>query len=190
MGAPGTATIEDLLQRWRDGDPEALDRLLPLVYSDLRHIASRVLHATPGHLTLQTTALVHEVWLRLLGREPAAFESQAHLLNASARMMRQILVDRARKAGAEKHGGRWRRDEFAAAFDLPIPDNTDLLELDQALTDLESVHQRMAQVVQLRYFIGLELDDVANALSISLRTTQRDWLTARSWLRQRLGDEP
>lgn len=176
------------LERWRKGDPAALDRLLPLVYSDLRRMASRVLRGTPGHLTLQTTALVHEVWLRLLGREPASFESEAHLLNASARMMRQILVSRARKASTEKRGGRWRRDEFTDALDLPIPDNTDLLALDQALTDLESVDPRMAQVVHLRYFVGLELSEVAAALAISERTAQRDWVAARSWLRQRLGD--
>ena len=186
MDVADTPSVDTLLRRWRDGDPEALDRLLPLVYSDLRRMASRVLRATPGHLTLQTTALVHEVWLRLLGREPAAFESEAHLLNASARMMRQILVSRARRAAAEKHGGRWRRDEFADALALPIPDNTDLLALDQALTDLESVSERMAQVVQLRYFVGLELSEAASALSISERTAQRDWVTARSWLRSRL----
>lgn len=186
MDGTSRASIENLLQRWREGDPEALDRLLPLVYADLRRMASRVLRSTPGHLTLQTTALVHEVWLRLLGREPAAFENEAHLLNASARMMRQILVSRARKASAEKRGGRWRRDEFADALDLPIPDDTDMLALDQALTDLESVHQRMAQVVQLRYFVGLELAETASALAISERTAQRDWLAARSWLRGRL----
>ncbi|MCK9539664.1 ECF-type sigma factor [Dokdonella sp.] len=190
MATSGIANVEDLLERWREGDAEALNRLLPLVYSELRRLARRVLRATPGHFTLQTTALVHEVCLRLLGREPAAFESEAHLFNAAARMMRQILVSRARKASAEKRGGRWRRDEFADALALPIPDDTDMLALDQALTDLEAVNQRMAQVVQLRYFVGLELAEAASALSISERTAQRDWVAARSWLRSRLEGGP
>ena len=182
----GNAQIEDLLRRWHAGDAAALERLLPLVYADLRRIASRVLGATPGHATLQTTALVHEVLLRLLGREPAAFENAAHLLNTAARMMRQILVSRARGAKADKRGGQWRRDDFADALDLPIPDGPDLIVLDQALNDLHEAHERMAQVVQLRYFVGLEFAQIATALGTSERTAQRDWLTAHTWLRQHM----
>lgn len=178
--------VDELLQRWSEGDVTALDRLLPLVYADLRRIASRVLGAMPGHATLQTTALVHEVLLRLLGAAPLAFESTAHLLNTAARMMRQILVSRARKAAADKRGGQWRRDEFADALDLPIPDGTDLIVLDQALTELHEAHERMAQVVQLRYFVGLEFGEIATALGTSERTAQRDWLTAHTWLRQHM----
>ena len=144
-------------------------------------------HATPGHPTLQTTALVHDVLLRLLGRAPAEFENSAHLLNASARMMRQTLVDRARKAMSEKRGGRWIRDDFTQALELPIPDGTDLAELDTALTDLESAHERMAKVVELRYFVGLEVTEVAATLGITERTARRDWVAAREWLRDRLG---
>ena len=180
--------VTHLLHRWADGDATALERLLPSVYADLRRIAAGTLRATPGHATLQTTALAHEVLLRLLGRAPGDFENTAHFLNASARMMRQVLVDRARRAGTEKRGGRWLRDDFAEALELPIPEGTDLAALDRALTDLESVHQRMAQVVELRYFVGLDSAEVAGTLGITERTARRDWAAAREWLRERLHD--
>jgi len=175
-----------LLQRWRDGDADAFDRLLPAVYADLRRIASNALHATPGHATLQTTALVHDVLLRLLGKPPSAFENTGHLLNAAARMMRQVLIDRARKSGSDKHGGGWLRDDFASALDLPIPERTDLLALDEALGELEAVHERMARVVELRCFIGLDVEEVASALGVNERTARRDWVAAREWLRRRI----
>lgn len=187
MTADGNdGSITRLLHQWGDGDPQALDRLLPLVYADLRRMAGSLLHATPGHATLQTTALVHDVLLRLLGRAPAEFENSAHLLNASARMMRQTLVDRARKAQSEKRGGRWMRDDFTEALELPIPDGTDLAELDRALNDLESVDERMARGVELRYFVGLDVSEVAATLGITERTARRDWVAAREWLRDRL----
>lgn len=180
-------TVEGLLMAWRGGDAAALEQLLPLVYTDLRRIARSILGTTPGHATLQTTALVHEVFLRLLGREPASFESDAHLLNACARMMRQILVDRARRAATEKRGGRWRRDEFVDLGRLPIPDGTEMLALDQAIGQLESEQPRMAQVVQLRYFVGLEVHEVAAALNVNPRTAERDWAAARAWLKDCIG---
>jgi RNA polymerase sigma factor (TIGR02999 family) len=186
MAEDGNDSVNRLLQRWSEGDSAALDRLLPLVYADLRRIASRELRVTPGHATLQTTALVHDVVLRLLGRPPSAFEDASHLLNASARMMRQVLVDRARRAGSEKRGGRWLRDDFSAALELPIPDGTDLAALDRALNDLESVHERMAKVVELRYFVGLDVAEVAANLGITERTARRDWVAAREWLKDRL----
>lgn len=178
--------VTQWLQRWREGDHEALDRLLPLVYADLRRIAARQLRAHDGHATLQTTALVHDVLLRLLGRPPTGFDSGAHLLNAAARMMRQHLVDRARTAGAVKRGGTWRCDDFSAAMDLPIPDGTDLAELDRALDELENFDGRMAKVVELRYFVGLGMAEVAASLGVAERTARRDWASAQAWLRDRL----
>lgn len=183
---PGSQRVTQLLHRWSDGDGAALDQLLPLVYADLRRIASCELRATPGHATLQTTALVHDVVLRLLGRPPSSFESTAHLLNASARMMRQVLVDRARKALTDKRGGGWLRDDFTEALELPIPEGTDLAALDSALSDLASVNDRMAKVVELRYFVGLDVGDIACALDINERTARRDWVAAREWLKDRL----
>ncbi|MGH8174169.1 MAG: ECF-type sigma factor [Rhodanobacteraceae bacterium] len=186
MAEDGDVNVTVLLQRWSAGDSAALDRLLPLVYADLRRMASRELRSTPGQATLQTTALVHDIVLRLLGRPPSAFEDASHLLNASSRMMRQVLVDRSRRANSEKRGGRWLRDDFSAALELPIPDGTDLAALDRALDDLESVHERMAKVVELRYFVGLEMAELAGTLGITERTARRDWVAAREWLRDRL----
>lgn len=182
----GISGIDALVDRWRNGEADVLDQLLPLVYADLRRIARGVLRSTPPQETLQTTALVHEVCLRLLGREPASYESASHLLNASARMMRQILVSRARSVAAGKRGGHWRRDEFTEVLELPIPDGTDLIALNQALDELQQAHVRMAEVVQLRYFVGLEFAEIAAALEVSERTAQRDWLAAHAWLREHL----
>lgn len=179
-------SIEGLLRRWREGDTTALERLLPLIYADLRRLGASVLRGTPGHATLQTTALVHEALLRVLGVRAADFESPSHLLNVAARMMRQILVDRARAANSQKRGGGWYRDEFTEMLELPIPDGTDLDALNEALTELESVHQRMAQVVELRYFVGLSVAEVAQTLGVTERTAHRDWAAAREWLRERL----
>lgn len=188
MGGDRGDSVTQWLERWRDGDPAAFERLLPLVYADLRRIARDLLRSTPGHTTLQPTALVHDVMLRLLGRAPSAFESTAHLLNASARMMRQVLVDRARQASAVKRGRGWQRDEFAEALDLHIPYGTDLIEVDQALAELEVLDPRMAKVVELRFFIGLEVPEVAATLGVAERTAQRDWIAAREWLRVRLNE--
>ena len=189
MAEPSHDSVTRLLQRWSEGDSAALDRLLPLVYADLRRLASRELRSAQGHATLQTTALVHDVILRLLGKAPSAFDDRSHLLNASARMMRQVLVDRARKAQAEKRGGRWIRDDFSEALELPIPDGTDLAMLDGALVELEGAHQRMSQVVELRYFMGLSVAEIADTLGVEERTIHRDWSAAREWLRERL-DRP
>lgn len=186
MEASPDASVTRLLHRWHDGDPAALDRLLPLVYADLRRIAARQLRTSAGHDTLQTTALVHDVLLRLLGRPPAEFHSGAHLLNAAARMMRQHLVNRARDAATQKRGGGWLRDEFDHALELPIPERTDLQELDRALAQLAAFDERMAQVVELRYFVGLEMAQIADHLGVAERTVRRDWISAQAWLRDRL----
>lgn len=175
-----------LIQRWRHGDPAALESLLPLIYADLRAIAARELRGHRGHDTLQPTALVNDVFVRLLGQESVAFENATHLFNAAAKIMRQILVDRARKAASEKHGGAWRRDDFTEALQLPIPQETYLPDLDAALVALEQLDARMAKVVELRYFVGLSVPEVARLLELDERTVYRDWAAARAWLRDRL----
>jgi len=182
----GQDDVTRMLQRWREGDADALERLLPLVYADLRRLAASHLRDRSGHTTMQTTALVHDVLLRLLERPPSTFSDGAHFFNAAARMMRQLLTQRTRAATAIKRGGNWRRDEFTEAMQLPIPDDTDLVALDQALTELEAIDRRMAQVVELRYFIGLEMEDIAATLNIAKRTVHRDWAAAQVWLRARL----
>ena len=162
--------------------------MLPRVYADLRAIAARELYGHRGHDTLQPTALVNDVFVRLLSGNERRVESGAHLFNTAARIMRQILVDRARKAASEKHGGEWKRDDFTAALDLPIPESTRLPELDEALVALEALDPRMAKVVELRYFVGLSVPEVARVLDVDERTVFRDWAAARAWLRDRLGD--
>lgn len=183
----GDADVTVLLQRWGAGDADALDALLPLVYADLRALARRELHGHRGHDTLQPTALVNDVFLRLLGGErPQCLHSRAHLFNTAARIMRQLLVDRARRAATDKHGGAWKRDDFACALDLPIPEYTQLPELDAALDELARLDARMAKVVELRYFTGLSVAEVARLLELEERTVYRDWAAARAWLRDRL----
>ncbi len=186
MPTDDDARVTELLQRWSDGDADALERLLPQVYADLRRLAASLLRTHPGHATLQTTALVNDVLLRLLGKPPSAFNDTAHLLNAAARMMRQALVDRARRAATDKHGGSWSRADFDAALDVAMPDSIDVQSLDRALDDLAQVDERMAKGVELRYFVGLEVAEIAAVLGITERTAYRDWCTAREWLRTRL----
>ena len=180
------ARVTALLQRWSEGDADALDRLLPHVYADLRRLAASLLRTHPGHATLQTTALVNDVLLRLLGKPPTAFNDTAHLLNAAARMMRQARGDRARRAASDKHGGGWNRADFDAALDVPIADGVDVQSLDRALDELAEVDERMAKGVELRWFVGLEVAEIAAVLGITERTAYRDWCTAREWLRTRL----
>ena len=181
--------ITQLVQRWSAGDTAALDALVPQVYADLRAIARRELHGHRGHQTLQPTALVNDVLLKLIDRDaPQALHSRAHLYNTAARMMRQLLVDRARSAAADRHGGGWLRDDFTRALELPIPEQTRLPELDAALDELAKLEPRMAQVVELRYFIGLSVAEVAAMLELEERTVYRDWAAARAWLKDRLAD--
>lgn len=186
MANDNADSLAHLLRRWHARDADALDQLLPLVYADLRRIAAGLLRSNSGHTTLQTTALVHEVFLRLLGRPPASFRDGAHLLNAAAKMMRQILVDRARAAASVKRGGAWLRDDFTEVLELALPDNADLEALDAALNELEAIDRRMAQVVELRFLIGLGVAETAAVLGITERTAHRDWIAARAWLKTQL----
>ena len=181
--------VTRLVQRWSAGDATALDALLPRVYADLRMLARRELRGHRGHDTLQPTALVNDVLLKLIDRDaPQPLQGRAHLLHTAARMMRQLLVDRARSAASDKHGGGWLRDDFTRALDLPIPESTRLPELDAALTELSRIDARMAQVVELRYFAGLSVAEVAAMLELEERTVYRDWAAARAWLRERLAE--
>jgi len=186
MDETANDSVTQLLHRWKEGDPDALDRLLPQVYADLRRLAAGLLRTHPGHATLQTTALVNDVLLRLLGKPPSAFNDTAHLLNAASRMMRQALVDRARRAATDKHGGGWSRADFEAALEVPMPEGVDVQALDRALDELAEVDERMAKGVELRWFVGLEVAEIAAVLGVTERTAYRDWITARQWLRTRL----
>lgn len=175
-----------MLRRWRDGDAYALDALLPAIYGDLRALAARRLADHPDQRTLQPTALLNEMFLRLFDADRLAIADREHLFRLAGRTMRQILVDRARRAATDKHGGDWQREDITVALNLPLPDRTDLDHLDEAIGVLERIDERLARIVELRYFIGLSVPEVAGVLGVDERTVYRDWALARSWLRTRL----
>lgn len=183
-GRPSDVT--ELLVAWRQDDPDALAKLLPIVYSELRQLAhARMRRESPGPRTLQTTALVHEVYLRLVDGRRVSWQNRAHFYAVCARLMRRILVDRARARRAVKRGG-------GSAVALPdvegeVPARSeDLLALDEALDRLSTVDARRADVVQLRYFGGLGVEETAEALGISPDQVRRDWRVARLWLLEQL----
>lgn len=179
--------VTGLLRDWQDGDPAALDRVLPLVYDELRRIAAHELRAHRGHDTLQPTALINDVFVRLLGASSLDITNRKHLFTTAAKVMRQLLIDRARAAQCDKRGGgEWQQVDFIEALALPIEADARLPELDDALTVLAGLDPRMAQIVELRYFVGLEVAEVGQLLGIDERTVYRDWAMARAWLRQRL----
>lgn len=186
-GAASEADVTSLLESWRSGDAASLDALLPLVLADLRRMARAELSRHRGHDTLQPTALVNEVFVRLLGHDALAkVEDRGHLMHLAARIMRQLLVARARASATDKRGGGWRRDELTESLGLPLPQDPKLAELDEALDRLQRLHPRMAQVVELRWFGGFEATEIAQVLGVTVRTVGRDWATARAWLRKEL----
>ena len=173
--------VTELLVRWRAGDKEALEALVPLVYKELREIARHHLRQErPGH-TLQSAALVHEAYLRLLDQHPFDSENRAHFLAVASRLMRQILVDYARSHGAAKRGAD-RRVEFDASLVLPQVRSTDVVALDDALNGLAKLDEQQSRIVELRFFGGLSTEEIAEALDISPSTVKRDWNVAKAWL--------
>jgi len=178
--------VTELVQRWGAGDGDALAALLPLVYADLRRLAAQQLRANIGHDTLQPTALVNDVFVRLLGASRIDIDDRKHFFTTAAKLMRQVLVDRARAKARDKRGGDWQRVELVEAAALSIEADTDLPALDEALRRLALLDPRVAEVVELRCFGGLEVSEVAILLGLDERTVYRDWAMARAWLRQQL----
>jgi len=185
---PGsTHAVTDLLRAWASGNQAALDELLPLVYDDLRRQARRYMRAQPAGHTLQTTALVHEAYLRLVGQSPVEWKGRAHFFGVAAKAMRSILVDHARARGAAKRGGSARAITLDEAGVIAGPQaSVDVLALDEALGRLAELDARKSQLVELRYFGGLGIDEAATVLGISPATVKREWTTARAWLRREL----
>jgi RNA polymerase sigma factor (TIGR02999 family) len=180
-----------LLRAWGDGDAQALDRLAPLVYHELRRIARGYMaHERPDH-TLQATALVNEAYLRLVDTRQVNWQDRAHFLAICARAMRQILVDHARSRACQKHGGGQMALQFDETLGIPQSHHSHLLELDDALKRLAELDPRKSQVVEMRFFGGLSLEETSEALRVSLRTVKRDWKLARAWLyRELCGKKP
>jgi RNA polymerase sigma-70 factor (ECF subfamily) len=171
-----------LLRAWSGGDKEALDRLAPLVYNELHHIARRLMAGQRLNHTLQATALVNEAYVRLVDAGEASWQDRAHFFALCARAMRQILVDHARGRARVKRGGEKvmiELDEASVAAPSPA---VNLLELDEALRRLATLDPRKVQVVEMRFFGGLSLEETAEALNVSTKTVQRDWDMARAWL--------
>jgi RNA polymerase sigma factor (TIGR02999 family) len=175
-------TITKLLQNWSAGDPQAAERVLPLVYEELRQIAARQLREERGDHTLQATALVNEAYLRLQGQEGFEWPSRAHFFAFAAHLIRRVLVDHARHRNRAKRGGKIERVALAEARDLALERPPDLVALDDALSHLETLDPRKAAVVELRYFGGLTLEEIAHHLGISPETVGREWRRARAWL--------
>ncbi|HUA57747.1 MAG TPA: sigma-70 family RNA polymerase sigma factor [Verrucomicrobiae bacterium] len=179
------AGVTGLLIEWGNGDRGALDRLMPLVYEELRRIARRHLHLEGHGHTLQSTALVHEAYLRLVDQNRVQWRDRAHFFAVSARLIRRILLDHARRRLARKRGGAATR-LTVENVGLPAPQNVDLIALDQALDNLAELDATQAQVVEMRFFAGLTIPETAEALRISTATVERDWITAKAWLFDRL----
>ncbi len=184
MAATSPGDVTRLLKLWSDGDPSALDELLPIVHQELRRLAQSCFRNERSDHTLQATALVNEAFLRLV--EGGAVENRAHFFAVSARAMRQILIDHARKKRAAKRGGGDIEVQFDEAKGSPGPDPVDVLELDITLKRLAEIDPRQAEVVEVRYFTGLSLEETAKVLGTSTATVKRDWNLAKAWLRREL----
>jgi len=177
--------VSELLIRWQEGDASALENLLPLVYDELRRLARHYLQSEREGHTLQSTALVHEAYLRMVGQSPVRIDSRAHFFGIAARLMRQILVDHARERKAAKRGGGCRitLDESAV---LPQEPDLDLVALNDALNELSRLDEQQARIVELRFFAGLSIEDTSQVLKLSPATVKRNWVHARLWLQREL----
>jgi RNA polymerase sigma factor (TIGR02999 family) len=181
--------ITRLLEELRAGDAAALDRLMPVVYAELRQIAQRQLRRQSAGHTLNTTALVHEAYLKLLGHAGVRWVDRAHFFCVAARAMRQVLINHAQQQATAKRGGRWRRIPLDQAV-LAVEEQADLLlALDEALTRLAALNERLSRVVECRFFGGMSEAEVATALGVTDRTVRRDWLKARLWLHTELMED-
>ena len=172
-----------LLRRWREGDSESLNELLPLVEDELRNIAHRHMRSERRGHTLQTTALVNEVYIRLLGDSDIDWQGRAHFVGIAARLMRQILVDYARRAGRGKRRPPGEMLPLEESLVFAPSKGAQLLQLDEALQQLAKRDERKARVIELRYFGGLSVEETAEALEVSPNTVIRDWSLAKAWLR-------
>jgi len=171
-----------LLVRWRGGDREALDALMPLVYAELRQLASHYLQGERPDHTLQSTALVHEAYVRLAGQDPPQWQNRAHFFGVAAHLMRQILVDHARTHRAAKRGSGACKLTLESASDQPQPVDVDVVALDDALRTLAEMDPQQSRIVELKFFAGLSIEDTSEVLGVSVSTVKRDWITARAWL--------
>lgn len=186
MTAPPEKEVTRLLVDWSEGKSEAIDELMPLVYEELRRMAKSYMNSQPSGHTLQTTALIHEAYLKLADQREKRWQNRAHFFAVAAQAMRHILVDHARSHKTEKRGGE---TQIVSLDDVAIISNeraNELVALDEALQNLSVLDERKSKVVELRYFGGLSVEETAEVLKISQETVMRDWRFAKTWLLREL----
>lgn len=187
MSEESSPAVTELLDHWRSGDPAALEALIPLVYDELHRLAHRYLRGErPGH-TLQSTALVNEAYLRLVGQGASQIKNRAHFLGVAAHLMRQVLVDSARAQRAAKRDAGIRVELEEAMHPAQIAD-VDVIALDEALKELEQFDAELCRIVEMRFFGGLSIEDTATAMGVSPATVKREWVAARAWLSREVGE--
>jgi RNA polymerase sigma-70 factor (ECF subfamily) len=178
--------VTQLLAAWREGDQDALDKLMPLVYDELRRIASRYMKREHAGHTLQTTALVNEAYLRMVGQQNVDWQNRAHFFGVAASVMRHLLVDRARANGRVRRGENPQRVPLDEGAVVSEQKGEELLALDEALTRLNEIDDRKVKIVELRYFSGLSAEETAEVLGVSEITVKLEWLKAKAWLYREL----
>jgi RNA polymerase sigma-70 factor, ECF subfamily len=186
MTTPEPQEVTRLLIAWRNGDQAALNELLPLVYQELRRLARRRLGRERDGHTLQTTALVHEAYLRLIDQKETQWQNRAHFFAIAAQMMRRILVDHARARQYQKRGGKARQVSLDEALEVSDERAAEVVALDEALTALAEFDERKSRMVELRFFGGLSIEETAEVLQVSPGTVMRDWTLAKTWLQREI----
>jgi RNA polymerase sigma factor (TIGR02999 family) len=187
-GSTESHRVTELLVRWRRGDDNALESLIPLIYAELRKLARSYLRRERADHTLESAALVHEAYVRLTGRSCPDWQNRGHFFGVAAQLMREILVEHARRRAATKRGGGVGDLVIEEALGIPEHKNVDVLLLDDALLSLAQLDERQARIVELRFFAGLSIEETAGVLSISPATVSREWTTARVWLRHEIAN--
>jgi len=185
-GSTESHRVTELLVRWRRGDDDALESLIPLIYAELRKLARSYLRRERADHTLESAALVHEAYLRLTGRSSPDWQNRTHFFGVAAQLMREILVENARRRAAVKRGAGVGNLILDEALGIAQHKNVDVLLLDDALGSLAQLDERQARIVELRFFAGLSIEETAEALCISAATVSREWTTARVWLRHEI----
>jgi RNA polymerase sigma factor (TIGR02999 family) len=183
---PSSHHVTELLVRWRDGDQRALDELMPLVYTELHRLAARCMRGERAGHTLQTSALVNEAYMRLAGHEEIRWQNRTHFFAIAAQAMRRILVDHARRGGNRKRGGGAHKVALDEALIVSEERVAEVVALDDALKQLAEVSPRKSQLVELRFFGGLSIEEAAEVLGVSPGTAMRDWTFTKAWLRREI----
>ena len=191
MREPSSKThqVTELLDAWSRGDKEALDKLMPLVYEELRRLARQHMRRERAGHTLQTTALVNEAYLRLVDQRRAQWQNRAQFFGVAAQLMRRILVDHARSRHRIKRGGDAHKVSLDQAAMVSHEESTDLLALDEALKRLEAINERMGRIVELRFFGGLSIEETAEVLKVSAGTVMKDWTFAKAFMHETISNE-